>query len=350
MTQTPDAGSTVRSESGRAEWTSDVLGDDYQRTTIPLGTDPDGEGRIEATLVRYRPASSPPPSAGPVLYIHGRSDYFFQRHVAEYFAERGYAFYALDLRKCGRSTRPGQTPHYVTNFAYYDRELDEAMRIIRAESAGAPVLLVAHSTGALTVSLWMNRKKRSSAGHGVSGMILNSPFFDLPGPAYLRSILLTAFIEGAGRLRSHSEIPRTSGDDAYGASIHSSMRGEWDYDLDWKPLGGYPVQFGWLRAVRRAHKAVQRGLDVGVPSLILRSKLSSRAKVFGDEIDVVDAVLDVTQIQRWAGCLGDRTTVVPITDARHDVLLSAAGPRAKAFEEISSWLDWLQTHLDEAKK
>jgi alpha-beta hydrolase superfamily lysophospholipase len=53
-----------------------------------------------------------------------------------------------------------------------------------------------------------------------------------------------------------------------------------------------------------------------------------------------DAVLDVKQIARWAGCIGNRTTVVPIVDAKHDVFLSLAEPRAAAFGELGTWLDW----------
>ncbi|MFB8365620.1 hypothetical protein ACFC4L_19970, partial [Streptomyces sp. NPDC055929] len=29
--------------------------------------------------------------------------------------------------------------------------------------------------------------------------------------------------------------------------------GEWDYNLEWKPMTGFPVTFGWLRAVRQGH-------------------------------------------------------------------------------------------------
>ena len=53
-----------------------------------------------------------------------------------------------------------------------------------------------------------------------------------------------------------------------------------------------------------------------------------------------DEVLDVTQIARWAGCVGNRTTVVPIADAKHDVFLSVAGPRQAAYRELEAWLDW----------
>ena len=53
-----------------------------------------------ATLVRLRAAA---PTRRAVLYLHGFVDYFFQTHLAEFFTERGYDFYALDLRKYGRS-------------------------------------------------------------------------------------------------------------------------------------------------------------------------------------------------------------------------------------------------------
>ena len=39
-------------------WVPDVLGDGYEQTTIPLGNDPDGEGQVEATLVRYQPSGA----------------------------------------------------------------------------------------------------------------------------------------------------------------------------------------------------------------------------------------------------------------------------------------------------
>ncbi len=55
-------------------------------------------------------------------------------------------------------------------------------------------------------------------------------------------------------------------------------------------------------------------------------------------------MLDVAQIARWAGCIGDRTTVVPITDAKHDVFLSVPESRQQAYAELDRWLDWYVTH------
>ncbi|PTR26549.1 alpha-beta hydrolase superfamily lysophospholipase [Rhodococcus sp. OK519] len=325
-------------------WAPDVLGDGYQQLTIPLGTDPDGEGEVAATLVRYQPSPTPEPRA--VLYVHGFTDYFFQQHLAEHFAEQGYSFFALDLRKCGRSRRPGQTPHFVTDLTLYDAELDEALRLVREQVGGGEVLLVAHSTGGLILPLWLDRLERKpggSAGAGVSGLILNSPWFDLQGPALLRAAGTSAAIDALGRVSSKTTIPGQKLD-TYGSSLHVGSNGEWEYDLEWKPLTGFPIRFGWLRAIRRGHADLHHGLDIGVPSLILRSKRTVFASRYNPTVDAADAVLDVDQIARWAGCLGNRTTIVPIEGARHDVFLSTAKPLAEAFHEVDLWLAWLDAH------
>ncbi|MGW4365009.1 alpha/beta hydrolase [Nocardia takedensis] len=339
---TPESGSSVADITERTRWQDDVLGAGYQQRVLAIGPDPDGEGDVVATLVRHLPEdeSASPAAETAVLYVHGFTDYFFQRHIAEHFAARGSRFYALDLRKCGRSLRPGQTPHYVTDLAFYDEELNRALRVIRHET-GLPVQVVAHSTGGLVVSLWLDRLQRDTGtvAAGITGLVLNSPWFDLQGPAYYRSIG-TPLINTLGRFRSMVALPG-SGISTYGDSLHTSVSGEWDYDLDWKPLAGFPVRFGWLRAIRNGHARLHRGLDVGVPSLILRSRLTHFGREYGPRADVADVVLDVRQIQRWAGCLGDRTNVVPIDGARHDVFLSSAEPRARAFTELDNWLDWL---------
>ncbi|MCH9722148.1 MAG: alpha/beta hydrolase, partial [Actinomycetia bacterium] len=44
-------------------------------------------------------------------------------------------------------------------------------------------------------------------------------------------------------------------------------------------------------------------------------------------------------IARWAGCVGNRQTIVPVTDAKHDVFLSLPEPRATAYRELAGWLD-----------
>jgi len=317
-------------------WEPDVL-PGYWQQTLPLGTDPDGEGDLVATLVRAGDDEQAVNDA--VLLVHGFTDYFFHTEVADHFIDRRFAFYALDLHKCGRSWREGQTPHFTTDLSRYDSELDRALDIIATATGGARVLVYGHSAGGLIVSLWLDRLRSRGATEAkhVTGLVLNSPWLDLQGPAILRSVG-TAAIGAVSRFRKKL-VARSPTEGGYGTSLHRDFHGEFDYDLNWKPVGGFPVTFGWINAIRRGHARLHRGLDVGVPNLILRSDHSVREVPDPELIQRGDAVLDVAQIARWAGCIGNRTTIVPIRDAKHDVFLSLAPPRAAAFHELDNWLD-----------
>ncbi|MFT4201867.1 alpha/beta hydrolase [Gordonia sp. (in: high G+C Gram-positive bacteria)] len=325
------------------DWQPDVELPGYSTRVFELGTDPDGESPIAATLIRAPKAPRTP--KGAVLYIHGFTDYFFQEPLADFFVAQGYHFYALDLRKCGRSRRPGQTAHYVSDLADYDVELGLAVDVIAEEvgigsgEADKKIIVAAHSTGGLIVPLWVDRLRRlDSSRHGlIGGLILNSPWLDLQGRASLRSPAVTAAIRGVGITRKFTVMPQELSP-AYGDSIHESRHGEWRYNLDLKPLGGFPVTFGWLRAIRNGHALLQAGLDVAVPSLVLRSDKSYFAKNYSSKTDRADAVLDVTHMARWAGCLGGRLTSVPVPGARHDVFLSLPEVRERAYAEVEAWL------------
>ena len=75
-----------------------------------------------------------------------------------------------------------------------------------------------------------------------------------------------------------------------------------------------------------------------MPNLVLRSDHSVAETTGTDEMQRGDAVLDVAHIARWAGCIGNRQTIVPVVDAKHDVFLSLAGPRDSAYAELDRWL------------
>jgi alpha-beta hydrolase superfamily lysophospholipase len=319
---------------GDIQWKPDILGDGYTQTVLDLGADPDGEGQVDAVLVRREPRDGEV-AQGAVLYVHGFTDYFFQTALADFFAQRGLAFYALDHRKSGRARRPGHTAHYVSDLALYDDELERALAIIADAHPGLPVVLAAHSTGGLIVPLWLDRRRAAGRVAPVAGLVLNSPWFDLQGKPALRGPVTQVLrvLAKAQPFRAVKGMPSV-----YGRTLHTSGTGEWDYDLDLKPLDGFPVTMGWLNAVRRGHARLHRGLDVGVPSLVLRSTKSDFSGPYTDLSDNADTVLDVTQIARWAGCLGSETTVVPIEGARHDVFLSRAASRERAYAAVDAWL------------
>lgn len=275
--------------------------------------------------------------------MHGYTDYFFHTALADHFAGRGFDFYALDLQKCGRSRRDGQTPHFITDLAHYDTELERALVIIgEAARPDHPVnvLVYGHSAGGLIVPLWLDRLRRQRPGAhaAIGGLVLNSPFLDLHGPAVVRLPVTTAMIGGLSRVRSKGVL-RPSSKGGYGNTLHRDFDGEFDYNLQWKPLGGFPITFGWLHAVRRAQRRLHRGLDVGVPNLILRSDHSVPRITDPITAHRGDTVLDVAQIARWAGCIGNRSAVVPVVDAKHDVFLSLPQPREVAYRQLDRWLD-----------
>ena len=206
------------------------------------------------------------------------------------------------------------------------------------------MLVYGHSAGGLIVSLWLDRLRArvlTKAKH-VTGLVLNSPWLDLQGPAILRTPPTAAAIAALSRVRKRM-VARPPTEGGYGTTLHRDYDGDFDYDLKWKPIGGFPVTFGWIHAIRRGHARLHRGLDVGVPNLILRSDRSVREVSDPDAIQRGDAVLDVKQIARWAGCIGGRSTIVPIADAKHDVFLSVVESRQAAYRALDRWLDWYLT-------
>ena len=75
----------------------------------------DYNGKVVATLVRRMQ----PETDRAVLYVHGYNDYFFQSQMADSLNSWGVNFYAVDLRKYGRSLLPGQTPFEVYELEEY---------------------------------------------------------------------------------------------------------------------------------------------------------------------------------------------------------------------------------------
>ena len=319
------------------DWQPDMLGPGYDQHVFSLGADPEGEGDVDAVLVRRAPRDGEK-VRGAVLYVHGFTDYFFQVDLADFFAARGLRFYALDLRKCGRARHPGQTAHYVSDLARYDAELDLALAAIAAENPGLPVIAAAHSTGGLVVPLWLDRRRASGAADGVSvvGAALNSPWLDLQVSWALRGPL-TQLVRLQAAKRPFAPIKVAPG--VYGQTLHVTGTGEWQYDLALKPLAGFPVTAGWMSAVRRGHARVHRGIDAGVPVLVLRSSRSMTAAEYTPDCDRADLVLNTSQIGRWAHRLGGRVTDVVVQDARHDVFLSIPESRQRAYTALGAWLD-----------
>jgi alpha-beta hydrolase superfamily lysophospholipase len=307
-------------------WRPDVLGEPFQARTLHLADD--DEGPVVATLVRYAPPTDEPARAARVvLYVHGWSDYFFQRELAEFWHARGAAFYALDLRKYGRSLRPGQTPGYVEDLRTYDEDLDAAAAVIRsAHGAAARLLVMGHSTGGLVTALWADRRQGD-----VAAMVLNSPWLELQGSSVLRHVSTPA-IRQLATFQPKTPLPNID------PGFYARTLESWEYDETWRPVPTFPVRAGWLRAILDGHATVARGLSIEAPILTLASARTLISPRWSEEMRSADVVLDVELIARRAVQLGPVVTVARIPGGIHDLALSAPPARTRFYLEIDRWL------------
>jgi alpha-beta hydrolase superfamily lysophospholipase len=304
---------------------TDVLGAPYTAETLHLR--PDSEGEVVATLV-HRPA--PEPTTRAVLHVHGFADYFFHTAFADFWVGQGYDFYALDLRKYGRSLLPHQTANYVADLGSYYEELDLARA--RVAAGHDHVVFSAHSTGGLTVPLWLHDR-----GLPAAGVFLNAPWIDMHGDAFTRLLALPV-IHRLGMFYPMREIPReVSG--FYARSLHQEHLGEWDFNLDWKPLESWPVFAGWIRAIRTGQARIARGLEIESPVLLVSSDRSGHPVSLEDpDLLSTDTVLDVERMRRRAAQLSHHVTIAQVPGALHDVVLSPEPARTRVYDELQRWL------------
>src|SRR5690606_7255432 len=107
-------------------------------------------------------------------------------------------------------------------------------------------------------------------------------------------------LEVLARVRPHAILPLLRTGDGYGRSLHRDYYGEWVWDLERKPLAGFPVRAGWLRAVLRGQKRLHAGLSIQCPVLVMCSARSTPRGAQGALLTDSDGVLDVEQIARWS--------------------------------------------------
>ena len=360
-------------------WRQDVLGADYESRTIPLMDD--DAGPVVATLIRYRghtsstrasspaaPALSPAPTTSPsdthearseatpqpphfvLLYIHGRNDYFFQRELAEDIAGCGGAFYALDLRRYGRSLRPGQRMGFVSNLSLYDEDISEALDLIREDYPDLPLVLMGHSTGGLLATLWANRHPGA-----LDGLILNSAWLEMQTMASMRSAV-APILERIASRNPMWAVPGGDGPDHYGRSLREgwnaldaplpdslaaypddpAVKG-WSYALEWKRPGSYPAYAAWLEAILDGHENVASSVHLDIPVLSRMSTSSYFGEEFSEAVFSSDVVLDREVILERSARLGPLVTMASFP-GKHDLLLSDPQVRAEVYDTMNRWI------------
>ena len=309
-------------------WGPDHLLEGFEVSVYSMPSHPhlpeEGPGHLVATLIRHQPARH----RRAILYIHGWNEYFFQRHVAEFFESLGYDFYAIDLHRYGRSLQDGELFGYMEDVSDYYDELDACVEVIKRDHS--MVMLSGHSTGGLIASLYASDRDDTFVG-----VILNSPWIDMQGSALFRA--LTPPLARGLSVASSTMVLPPSENDIYGRSLHQLYQGEWDYDLDLKRIESRPLRPGWMRAVVNGHDRVAAGLRIDCPVLVVTSARSSDPKEWTEDAACTDLALDVDRIAARVHFLGWHVTLVRLQGALHDVSLSRKDVRERYFDEIRRW-------------
>ncbi|MDD2436323.1 MAG: alpha/beta hydrolase [Massilibacteroides sp.] len=309
-----------------AQYVPDIL-KGYEQQTIQMT--PDYDGDVVCTLIR-KPLSG---TKQAVLYIHGYNDYFFQYELGDSIQHYGFDFYALDLRKYGRSIRPHQRACFCKNINEYFADIDTALNVIRQEGHTS-VFLLAHSTGGLITPLYLDSHKERKE---VKGLMLNSPFFDM-NMSWFKENIAIPVIAFFGRFFPNWIIEK-EGFSFYSESLLVDKKGEWIFNTNWKRPEGYPKTAGWLRAIHQGHTKLQKGLSLSCPVWVLSSDKSfSEKKEWHDQYKTSDIVLDVNDIQRIAPKLGSKVRRDTIPNGIHDLILSARPYRETVYKKIRNWL------------
>ena len=354
-------------------WATDILGEDFEARTLPLGED--DEGQVVATLVRRRTLQSQdhrsrknsllrwaktlgrsPRTNAPkfaILYIHGRNDYFFHTEAARTLSEMGGVFYAVDLRKFGRSLRPWQTIGYSADLGDYDRDIEAAIALIRDDHPDLPLYIFAHSTGGLIATLWAWRNPGVLAG-----LILNSAWLELQIHTNMRG----AIHQVAKRLaavRPRAAIIGKSKSDTYFRSLSEGWDASglqvpayfqeltsdpakvgWNVRPEWKVPLSYPAPAAWLATILDGHELVEEQVHLDCPVLAMASTRSTTEEDWSEAMFNSDVVLDADLITERAADLSDSVTIARFP-GKHDLLLSDPPVRADIYATIKRWLTYV---------
>lgn len=338
-------------------WGPDFLGPGFEARTLELLPDDEDDGAV-ATLVRHLPALDPGALPGTpttptfiYLYLHGWNDYFFQTHLAREISRLGGAFYALDLRRYGRSWREGQMLGWCTSLAEYDEDLGLALSAIRADQGWeTEVVLSGHSTGGLVASLWADRHPGA-----LRALVLNSAWLSLQGSELVRAVgdpvlrtlalrdprmsILDGWVDPARAFsitdgwdpERDGELPDPSwADDPYVTG--------WDINPAWSIKPSAPVRVGWLQAVMEGHNRVAQGLDIRCPVLSMGSAATRLGVTWTPESRHADTIIDADATARRAVMLGKLVTIARFPGGVHDLTLSEPPVREQVFSALRRWM------------
>lgn len=320
---------------GKAQYVPDILGNGYEQQALSYCTD--GGDTVCCTLIRKQAPLKPQDA---LLYLHGYNDYFFQSELGDSAVARGLNFYALDLHGYGRSIPAAQEPFYCRDLAEYFPDLDSALARIRLEG-NKRLVIMGHSTGGLIAAYYLYRGCMSGDSSDIAGLVLNSPFLDWNLTAFQERVLMPV-VSAVGRWFPRWKV-QGEGHSFYSDALRADAKGEWFFNTGWKKPDGYVKRAGWLRAIHRAQRELQRGtVELPCPVLVLSSDSSAWEKgIWQEDFRWKDIVLDVQDIQRYGNRLGSKAEYRAIPGGMHDLALSASDARDEYYRVCFQWIHGL---------
>lgn len=308
-------------------WHPDIL-EGYEARYVDHGIVFDGPCR--STIIRKL---CPGKSKKAFLYVHGFNDYFFQKEMGERFVDSGYNFYAVDLRRYGRSWQPWQYPFNVRKQAEYFEDIDSALSQIRKDG-NVDITLGGHSTGGLTVSYMAAMK---GARIGVNRVVTDSPFLEWNFSAFMRNVG-APLIEFLSKISPNSKI-KQGHCDGYAYSLLKEYYGEWEYDTAWKMIYSPPVTYSWVGSINHAQsELMKKAGNITVPILVMHSSRKIEGCNYSPDFQTGDAVLDPAMLQKRGMKLGKVREVATIDSGLHDLILSRKDVREAAYDTIFSFI------------
>ncbi len=308
-------------------WHADILAG-YEARYVNQGEAFDGPCR--STIVRKL---CPGGSKRAFLYIHGFNDYFFQSEMGEQFVDSGFNFYAVDLRRYGRSREPWQYPFNIRKMDEYFADIDSALAQMRADG-NTDITLGGHSTGGLTVSYFGAMRGDSV---GVDRIVTDSPFLAWNFSPFMRKVAIPV-VGFLGRTFKNAKVKQAHCD-GYAFSLLKEYYGEWTYNTDWKMIYSPPVTFSWVNAISSAQgKTMKHAADIKVPILVMHSSRKIDGCNYTPEFQTGDAVLDPAMLQERGVKLGHIRQVCAIDSGLHDLILSEMPHRQAAYDTIFAFI------------
>ena len=265
-----------------------------------------------------------------VLYFPGKSDSFAHPHVLDMYQSRGYDFYSLDPRYCGRTRRFMNDTlfgHWIDDFDIYQEEIDMTMEFMLDSKNYSKIVTHVHSTGALMALNYAMQVQEKGGDDPFDAYILNGPFLDWGhvGGDFYEFILENAGIADVLGMDNPSE----------GGGISTWHTRTWllyRYNVTERPIIQTHLNADWAQAAT----SVQRKIT-STDNPITKNPVLLIASL-GDDI-----ILATESEDRMSFVASNYSTVI-LTNNAHDVTYSFTEKlNDDALAEISAWLDTGET-------